>query len=143
MLMGIDPILTGHLLHRLDAMGHSDAIAVVDAHFPAERLSSRVIELPGLSTPVVLAAISTVIPLDEAPAVDLMTSADGSVLPIQEALIEAAGISQTDVRFVSRQEFYELAASAFVVVRTGETRIFGNALIRKGVVGPALEMNND
>ena len=143
MLMGIDPILTGQLLHRLDAMGHSDAIAVVDAHFPAQRLSSRVIELPGLSTPVVLAAISTVIPLDDAPAVDLMTSADGLVLPVQDALIEAVGVSSANVRFVSRHEFYELAASAFVVARTGETRIFGNALIRKGVVQPTLEMNNE
>ena len=35
MLTGIDPILTGALLAQLDAMGHSDAVVVADAHFPA------------------------------------------------------------------------------------------------------------
>jgi RbsD / FucU transport protein family len=30
--------------------------------------------------------------------------------------------------------FYEAAASAYLIVRTGETRIFANALLRKGVV---------
>ena len=60
MLDGIHPILTGELLLHLDAMGHSDAVVVADAHFPAHRLGTRVVDLPMLSTPDVLAAIRTV-----------------------------------------------------------------------------------
>lgn len=134
MLTGIHPILSGELLLRLDAMGHSDSVVVTDAHFPAERLANRLIVLPGLRTPEVLRAIRSVIPLDDAPALDLMTSADGTRLPVQEELIAAAGAGEADIRFVSRHDFYHIAADAFLIVRTGETRVYGNALLRKGVV---------
>jgi L-fucose mutarotase len=89
-LTSIHPILTGELLAHLDAMGHSDAVVLADAHFPADRLAGRLLVFPGLSTPDVLAAVRTVVPLDDAPAIDLMTSADGTRLPVQDALIAAA-----------------------------------------------------
>jgi L-fucose mutarotase len=38
------------------------------------------------------------------------------------------------VRFVDRHDFYDVAADAFLIVRTGETRTYGNAILRKGVV---------
>jgi L-fucose mutarotase len=63
-----------------------------------------------------------------------MTSADGTRLPVQEELIAAAGAGQQDVRFLDRHEFYEAAARAYVIVRTGETRTYGNVILRKGVV---------
>ena len=47
MLQGLNPLLTGRTLLHLDAMGHSDAVAVVDAHFPAARVGRIVIDLPG------------------------------------------------------------------------------------------------
>ena len=40
MLTGIHPLLTGELLAHLDAMGHSDAVVLADAHFPADRLAT-------------------------------------------------------------------------------------------------------
>ena len=138
MLIGIDPLLTGELLACLDAMGHSDAVCLADAHFPADRLADRLVELPGITTPDLLRAVATVLPLDDAPAVDLMTSADGSVLPVQEQLIAAAGVDRQDVRFVDRHDFYDAAASSYVIVRTGETRTYGNVIVRKGVVNQGI-----
>ena len=38
-------------------MGHSDAVVLADAHFPADRLARRLLTFPGLSTPDVLAAV--------------------------------------------------------------------------------------
>ena len=134
MLSSIHPILTGDLLAHLDAMGHSDAVVLADAHFPAARLAERLLVFPGLSTPDVLAAVRTVIPLDDPPALDLMTSSDGTRLPVQEQLIAAAGAGEQDVRFLDRHDFYEAAAGAYVIVRTGETRKYGNVILRKGVV---------
>ena len=134
MLTSIHPILTGSLLAHLDAMGHSDAVVLADAHFPADRLAERLLTFPGLSTPDVLAAVRTVIPLDDAPSIDLMTSADGSRLPVQTELIAAAGAAERDVRFLDRHEFYDVAADAYLIVRTGETRTYGNVILRKGVV---------
>ncbi|WP_219414623.1 RbsD/FucU family protein [Pseudonocardia nigra] len=132
MLTGIHPLLTGPLLAHLDAMGHSDAVVLADAHFPAERLAPRSLTFPGVTTPDLLAAIRTVVPLDDAPALDLMATPDGERLPVQDALAAAAGTS--DIRFLDRHAFYEVAASAFLIVRTGETRVYGNVLLRKGVV---------
>jgi L-fucose mutarotase len=133
-LTAINPILTGSLLAHLDAMGHSDAVVLADAHFPADRLAHRLLVFPVLSTPDVLAAIRSVVPLDDAPALDLMTSADGSRLPVQDELIAAAGATEQDVQFLDRHDFYDVAADAYLIVRTGETRTYGNVMLRKGVV---------
>jgi len=133
-LKGIHPILSGELLAHLDAMGHSDAVVLADAHFPADRLAHRLLTFPGLSTPDVLAAVRTVIPLDDQPSLDLMSSADGTRLPVQEELISAAGATEEDVQFLDRHDFYDVAANAFIIVRTGETRTYGNVILRKGVV---------
>ena len=137
MLEGIDPLLTGELLLHLDRMGHSDSVVIADAHFPAWGLGERVVDLPGTTTPEVVAAIRSVLPLDDAPGIDLMTSADGEVLDVQHELMAAAGTTVDSTRFVERFAYYELAATAYVLVRTGETRKYGNALLRKGVVGHA------
>jgi L-fucose mutarotase len=138
-LTSIHPLLTGSLLAHLDAMGHSDAVVLADAHFPADRLARRVLTFPGLSTPDVLAAVRTVIPLDDAPAIDLMRSADGERLPVQDALVAAGGATEQDVRYLERHEFYDAAAEAYLIVRTGETRTYGNVILRKGVVSPEAE----
>lgn len=137
MLEGINPLLTGELLLHLDRMGHSDSVVVADAHFPAWSLGARVVDLPGTTTPEVVAAIRSVLPLDDAPGIDLMTSADGVVLDVQHELMAAAGTTADTTRFVERFAYYEVAKSAYLMVRTGETRKYGNALLRKGVVGHA------
>lgn len=137
MLEGINPLLTGELLLHLDRMGHSDAVVIADAHFPAWALGAHVIDLPGTTTPEVMAAIRSVLPLDDAPGIDLMTSADGAVLDVQHELMAAAGTTLDTTRFVERFAYYEVAKSAYLMVRTGETRKYGNALLRKGVVGHA------
>jgi len=136
-LEGIHPLLTGELLLHLDRMGHSDSVVIADAHFPAWALGRHVIDLPATTTPEVLAAIRTVIPLDDAPGIDLMTSADGELLDVQHELMAAAGTSLQTTRFVERFAYYEVAKDAYLLVRTGETRKYGNVLLRKGVVGHA------
>lgn len=134
MLKGISPLLSGALLAHLDAMGHSDAVVLADAHFPAARLATRLLELPATSTPDLLTAVCTVLPLDDAPALDLMISADGAPLRVQEELRSAAGVDVSAVRLLSRHDFYDEAGAAYLIVRTGETRTYGNAIVRKGVV---------
>jgi L-fucose mutarotase len=138
-LAGIHPLLTGEFLAHLDAMGHSDSVVLADAHFPAQRLARRLLTFPGLGTPEVLAAVRSVLPLDDSPAVDVMATPDGARLPIQEALVSAARVGWDDVRPLERHGLYAVAADAYLVVRTGETRVYGNAILRKGVVTAAGE----
>ena len=35
---------------------------------------------------------------------------------------------------MDRYPFYEVAAQGYLIVRTGETRKYGNAVLRKGIV---------
>lgn len=130
MLSNIHPLLTGELLLHLDRMGHSDAVVLTDAHFPAWRIGTRVVDLPGISVTDALAAIVTVLPLDDAPAVDVMTP--GERLAVHDEIATAAGVG--DIRLLDRYAFYEESAGAYLFVRTGETRTYANALVRKGIV---------
>jgi L-fucose mutarotase len=134
LLEGISPLLSGQLLHYLDAMGHSDSVVIADAYFPSERLATRLVELPGTSVTDVLIAIRSVVPPDEDAPLDLMAAIDPPRLPIHDELIATARIGAGTARLLDRFEFYDLAASAFVIVRTGERRTYANALLRKGIV---------
>ena len=69
------------------------------------------------------------------PALDLRTSADGTVLEVQRELMDAAGTTPETTAFIDRFAYYDVARAAFLVIRTGETRTYGNAVLRKGVVG--------
>lgn len=142
MLNGIPSALTGELLAHLDAMGHGDTVVVADAHFPAAAVARRLVELPGLSAPQAIAAVRAVLPLDPArfaeAGIELMASGDGSRLEVQQQMIDAAALGEDDAppRDVERFAFYELAARAYLVVRTGETRPYANAVLRKGLATP-------
>ncbi|QEO13360.1 transport protein RbsD/FucU [Agromyces intestinalis] len=137
MLSGIHPILTGDLLAALDRLGHGDELVVADANFPAHRLGTLVLEAPGLTAPAVVAAIRTVVPLDryEAESVVLMSGERSGGEPVQVELVDAAVVADHRVGELERFAFYERAASARIVVRTGELRPYGNLIMRKGVVG--------
>ncbi|MFE7845285.1 RbsD/FucU domain-containing protein [Microbacterium sp. NPDC057407] len=134
MLTGINPLLSGKLLLHLDRMGHSDAVVIADAHFPVYRLGLRQVELPNAHSPEVVAAIRSVLPLDAAPALDLMATPGGEELDIHLELTRAAGA--TDKRLIERYSFYASARDAYLIVRTGEIRQYGNAILRKGIVTP-------
>ena len=155
MLLGIDPILVGRTLSALDEMGHGDMLVISDAHFTAAKLAKRpVIELPGLSSPRVLKAVRRLFVPDGYSEFQLgiMDSGDGQLLDVQKELIAAAGLEnprldpvvagrpqphqvgdRDRVGIIERFAFYDLAAQAELIIRTGETRTFGNALFIKGV----------
>jgi L-fucose mutarotase len=135
-LSGIHPILAGELLAALDRLGHGDELVVADANFPAHRVGTTVVEVRGLAAPAVVAAIRTVVPLDEyeGESVLLMTAEGVERPPVQLELVEAAEAPAERVGELGRFAFYERAAGAALVVRTGELRPYGNLLLRKGVV---------
>jgi L-fucose mutarotase len=65
MLRGLDPLLHADLLHVLASMGHGDELAVVDANLPAASVARRLVRLDGVGTPRALAAVLSVLPLDD------------------------------------------------------------------------------
>lgn len=138
MLHGINPLLEGEILSKLFKMGHGDYVLIADANYPADANARHIISLPGTTSPEVLEAIRSVIPADgyDGPSVSLMQSEEKSLLAVQQQLVEAASVSSERVELVERFAFYEKANGAYLTIRTGETRTYANALLRKGVVLP-------
>lgn len=133
MLKGINPLLTGDLLQALDRLGHSDEVVISDAHFPAYRLGAhaRVLDIPA-SVSDLAAAIHSVLQLDDTDAITLMSSGDGWN-EVQHAIVDALGVPAYEVRTVDRSTFYARAGAAQLIVRSADTRPFGNVIVRKGV----------
>lgn len=141
MLKGLSPLLAPDLLHAIASMGHGDEIVLADANFPAATHARRLITLPGCGVPALLRALLPLFPLDDfvpQAALTMQVVGDPSarppvVLECDQALAEH-GLAATNG--IERFEFYRRAAGAFAIVATGETRIYGNLLLKKGVVRP-------
>lgn len=144
MLKGIPSVLSPELLKVLCEMGHSDTIVIADGNFPAETIGKDaiVIRADGHGVPEILEAILKVFPLDtyvEKP-VSLMQVVPGDNVetPIWEVYRKL--VSEVDDRAgnafveVERFEFYERAKNAYAVIATGETAIYANIMLQKGVV---------
>jgi L-fucose mutarotase len=143
MLKTLDPLLGPDLLHALAAMGHGDEIAVVDANFPAARHAQRLIRIDGVPATRLLAAVLSVLPLDDFVAAPLATMAvvgGGDTPPVVAefiAIARAAHGAELRSEALEREAFYVRARAAFAIVQSGETRLYGNVLLRKGVLRPA------
>lgn len=141
MLRNIPPILSPDLLHSLRAMGHGDEIVIADANFPATALGCRCHRLDGVTATDVLKAVLTLLPLDSFvpnPAHVMQVVDDPDAVPpvvaaFQTIITETADIPATLHR-LERFRFYDRAKSAFAIVQTGETRLYGNILLKKGVI---------
>ena len=141
MLKGIDPILTPELLQALRAMGHSDTIVIVDAHFPAASIGPPVVRLAGVTSTQAADAILALLPLDDfvtesAWCMEVVDdpAADLPVMIEFRALINKHEGGAFDLHKLQRFKFYEEAKKAFVVVATTETRLYGNLILKKGVI---------
>lgn len=141
MLKGLSPLLSPDLLHVLASMGHGDEIVLADANFPAATHAKRLVHMPGTSAPAVLDAVLSVLPLDDfvaQPALTMQVVGDAGARPPVvddfDAVLRQHGFGASSA--LERFAFYERAAKAFAIVATGETRIYGNLMLKKGVVRP-------
>jgi len=140
MLKGIPSILSPELLKIMMEMGHGDTIVIADGNFPGASMGRRVVRLDGHGAAPLLDAMLRLFPLDtyvESP-VKLMEVVPGDLVetPIWDqygAIVEmhAKGTRTTNVE---RFAFYDLAKSAYCVVQTGETALYANIWLQKGVV---------
>lgn len=139
MLKGISPLLSPDLLHVLASMGHGDEIVIADANFPAATHARRLVRMPGVGAAQVLDAILGVLPLDDFADHAVFTMqvvGDPAVIPpaVQEfktVLLRHGGTAATGLE---RFAFYQRAAQAFAIVASGDPRVYGNILLKKGVV---------
>lgn len=140
MLRGVSPLLSPELLAALCRMGHGDQIVLADAHFPGHRLGPPVIRADGLRVAPLLDAILPLFVLDKhvAAPVVMMAPVPGDPLDpaVEVAYREAIDRHAPDAPPIARLErhaFYDAARRSFAIVMTGETAIYGNVLLVKGV----------
>ena len=142
MLKGIHPCLSPELLKTLAEMGHGDEIILADAHFPGHSFNPRVIRADGLDVTTLLDGILPLFELDSyADPMAMMQAVEGDRLDpaVEEQYMAVvrrhAPETKPPVR-IDRFAFYHRTRSAFAVVMTGETRKYGNLLLKKGVTPP-------
>ena len=127
-------------------MGHSDRLVIADGNFPAESMGKDavVIRMDGHGVPEILDAVLQVFPLDtytDKP-VNLMELMPQDVGKVNAAIWDTYKeiVSRYDFRGadavgnIERFAFYEEAKKVYWIIATGETAIFANEMLQKGVV---------
>ena len=134
--------LSPALVKTLMEMGHGDEILLADANFPGHSLHSAVIRADGLGIPDLLTSILDLLPLDRYSdyQVVLMQTVGDDPPPVvwdtyariwTEAESEAGPVTTTTL---DRFAFYDHAKTVAAIVLTGETALYGNLILRKGVL---------
>jgi L-fucose mutarotase len=138
MLKGINPLLGPDLLAVLRAMGHGDEIAIVDANYPAEAHAERCLRADGHSVTVMLEALLSVLPLDRlvAAAAFRPVPPDAAGHKVHRELDAIVARYEPGLHVVplSGDAFYKRVKSAYAIIATGERRLYGNIILRKGVI---------
>lgn len=143
MLRFIDPVLSPELLAILRQMGHGDEIAIVDANFPSVTMGQRVVHADGVTATHMTDAILKLMPLDdfvaESAFVMRQVHAPEELAPVClefEALVKGHSAERFGVVGLERFAFYDRVRGAFAVVATAERRLYGNIILKKGVLRP-------
>ena len=147
MLKNIPSILSPELLKVLCEMGHSDRICIGDGNFPGAAMAKAggaiFLRADGHGVPELLDAILQVIPLDtyvDTPAMIMETGEQdkGLHIPIWDVYKDiiakhdergAAAVGQYE-----RFKFYDEAMDCYCIIQTGETEIYANIILQKGVI---------
>ncbi len=141
MLKGIPKNLSPELLKVLMEMGHTEEIVIADGNFPAGSYGKRVIRLDGLDIPELLESILKFFPLDtyvEKPAVLMEVVKGDNVVPTiwndYETIVKKNHENFNGFEHMDKFEFYERTKNAYAVISTGESALYANILLKKGVV---------
>ena len=141
MLKSIPSILSPDLLKILMEMGHGDEIVIADGNFPSASIAQRLVRLDGHAIPEILEAILKLFPLDtyvERP-VGLMAVMPGDpykpvIWDEYKTVIQASKEPFNGFENIERFAFYEKAKKAYAVIATGESALYANIILKKGVV---------
>ena len=147
MLKNIPPILSPELLKVLCEMGHSDRICIGDGNFPGSSMAKAknaiFLRADGHGVPELLDAILQVIPTDtyvDTPVMlmEKMECDKDLKIPVWETYKQIVAKyderGEKAVGNYERFEFYEQAKDCYCIIQTGETAIYANVIVQKGIV---------
>lgn len=141
MLIGISKLISPELLKVLMEMGHSDEIVLADGNFPAASHAQRLIRADGHGIAELLEAILPLFSLDQyvqrPAALMQVVPGDTVATPIWDIygqMIHARSGITAPFEEVERFAFYERAKRAYAIVATGESALYANLILKKGVI---------
>jgi L-fucose mutarotase len=141
LLKQIPAILSPELLKILMEMGHGDELVIADGNFPAASIARKLVRLDGHNVPEVLEAILKFFPLDiyvEKPVALMAVASGDNVMPeiweVYRKIIKESKEHFTEFEYIERFDFYEKAKKAFAVIATGESALYANIILKKGVI---------
>lgn len=141
MLKGIPSVLSPELLKILMEMGHGDEIVIADGNFPSANIAKRLVRLDGHGVPEILDAVMKFFPLDtytEKPVALMEVVPGDDIKPViwndYRNIIRKHEPDRCNIEFVDRFAFYKRAKDAYAVIATGESAVYANILLKKGVV---------
>lgn len=147
MLKNVPAILSPELLKVLAEMGHGDRICIGDGNFPGASMAKPnncvFVRADGHGVPELLNAILTVIPLDayvEHPVMlmEKMECDKDLEIPVWKEYEKV--IAKHDARGANaigayeRFEFYDEAKKCYCILQSGESAIYANVILQKGVI---------
>ena len=139
---GIRAILPAELMKMMMEMGHGDELLLCDANYPRQGSPERCVRMDGHGMPEILDAILRFLPLDtyvEHPALLMSPGPEANEPPLWQVYrdigrqYEPEGLRETQLE---RSAFYERGRKAYACVATGETALYANLILKKGVVRP-------
>lgn len=141
MLKNIPKNISPELLKVLDEMGHGDEIVLSDGNFPSERINKKVVRCDSTGVTDLLKSILVLFPLDTEYSdkqVFLMEVTPGDTYKPEiwddyKKVLDESKENYT-IGNIERFKFYDRAKEAFAVVHTGETALYANIILKKGVV---------
>jgi L-fucose mutarotase len=138
MLKGLNPLLGPDLLFALRSMGHGDEIAIVDGNYPAVADARRLVRADGHSASALLDAILSVITLDHMVPEAAFIPYTDQAQKIHEYFQQTVAGYEPKITLVPLrgQAFYDRVKSAFAIVASSEAALYGNIVLRKGVIHP-------
>jgi L-fucose mutarotase len=141
MLKGVPAILSPELLKVMMEMGHGDELVIGDGNFPAAAMARRLIRADGHGVAELLEAILKFYPLDryvDRPAALMQVVPGDLTKPViwdqYRDIVKNAEPKFGDFEYVERFAFYERAKQAYAILATGETALYANIILKKGVV---------
>lgn len=147
MLKNIPSILSPELLKVLCEMGHGDCICIGDGNFPGSSFAKAegavLVRADGIGVPELLDALLQIMPLDlyvETPALLMEKSESDKDLDIpvwdeyKRIIAKYDERGEKAVGTYERFDFYAKAKRCYCIVQSGETAIYANIILRKGVI---------
>lgn len=141
MLKNISPLISPELLKILCEMGHGDEIVIADGNFPCHGVHNRVVRCDGHGGAEMLDAILQLFPLDTYAEYNAMlmeiVPGDKVETPIWDVYKSIMARYEGDnirIENIERFAFYERAKKTYAVIATGESALYANLIIKKGVI---------